>query len=199
MDNNKIERKIKTGRIQERYKEARLKDLINSFPKDSKELKMIGDLFRNIRAGVKEPKSFILSGDIGTGKTHAGSALINEINISTEKRGVYCKIDDIISNYNKKGHQCTDEYLVGRCLTSSLLVIDEVIPSSSSDKSAEYYSNILFRIIDERYQNFLPTVLITNLQLKDLINFISQRTADRIISDKSQFIAMTGHSKRMAK
>jgi len=73
-----------------------------------------------------------------------------------------------------------------------LLVIDEVGVQRGTDNERE----ILFSIINSRYNNLKPTVLLSNLSLKEVRAYIGERTFDRLKEDGGQIIVLNGDSYR---
>jgi DNA replication protein DnaC len=72
------------------------------------------------------------------------------------------------------------------------LIIDEVGVQFGSDTE----KMIVFDIIDGRYSNMLPTILISNLALPDVKELIGERAIDRLREDGGVVVAMKWDSNR---
>lgn len=104
--------------------------------------------------------NLIFFGKTGTGKTSLISALIHKL-IKENKSCVYVKF------YQLQTIKIENKELFNKIISCDFLVIDEIGISDTSNKC-----NLLFEIIDTRYDNMLYTSLATNLfaeQLKELL------------------------------
>lgn len=129
--------------------------------------------------------SLILAGSVGTGKSHLALAVAQHV----MKRGtvIYSDISGIIrsvrSTWSRNSElteaQVFDMYTSG----CDLLIIDEVgVQRGSVDEQ-----NTLFDIINRRYRENQPMVLITNLGGEEFKTFLGERSYDRLI-ERAQFI-----------
>lgn len=120
--------------------------------------------------------SLVLTGKVGTGKTHLACAIANAVipeHMATAAFGTVAKIiRSIKSTYGGKG---SETQAIADLLKVDLLIIDEVGVQNGSDHEL----TMLFEIINERYQNLRPTILISNLNTDDLEKFLGQRVMDR--------------------
>lgn len=73
-----------------------------------------------------------------------------------------------------------------------LLIIDEVGVQRGTDNERE----ILFSIINSRYNSLKPTVLLSNLSIKDVKDYIGERTFDRLKEDGGRIVVLNGESYR---
>ena len=137
-------------------------------------------------------KNLLFLGNTGTGKTHLANSLLNKK--IKNKKFTNEELDDI--KKNPKFNPTTSYYYVKfynlmdlkikkfdtfkKMINSKFLIIDEVGTSDSENKN-----NLLFEIIDERYDNLKHTMLISNLSQDGLKAIISPATYSRI---KENFI-----------
>ena len=80
---------------------------------------------------------------------------------------------------------------------ASFLVIDE-IGRTESGATATVEKHCLYRIINERYNNRLPAVLISNLSQKDFIAYLGQASVDRL-TESADFCIFDWESYRAQK
>jgi len=72
--------------------------------------------------------------------------------------------------------EMTEEDVIRVYCQKDLLIIDEVGVQFGTDAE----KIILFEIINERYAQMLPTILISNLTESELSNYIGERIIDRM-------------------
>ena len=135
--------------------------------------------------------TLILTGRCGTGKSHLGAGIINFIG------GKMIDVDTLLlqidSGDNYKSFENKLEIL-SRFSNYKLLVIDEIGRSMDVIKEKGYLSYI----IRNRYNNRLPTVLISNLTKKELVKFFGEAIFDRF-QETCVFLEFTGESYRAKK
>lgn len=120
----------------------------------------------------------ILIGVPGTGKTHLATA----IGIEFMKRGkscLYTKLFNMILSIKEswRGNNGVSERdVINHYTTKDLLIIDEVGVQFGTPTEVLYVTNI----IDDRYNNLLPTIFIGNLTIKEFNNIVGDRVTRRI-------------------
>lgn len=139
----------------------------------------------------RNSKTLVLHGANGTGKTLLGCMVIRE------RGGVYRSIirliyelDDTMRYSSKVGKI---QLLDGLC-GQGMLVIDEV----GHPCRAEQQRELLYYILNERYGNGLPTVVISNLSRAELVDFLGSTVLDRL-NENGEFLEFTGGSRRIQK
>lgn len=139
-------------------------------------------------------KSLIVCGSVGTGKTHLASSAVNQIT----NKGKTCeliKINELIRQFKEtwsKENDSTEQKFLDYYTRVPALIIDEVGVQFGSDTE----KMVIFDIIDGRYNNMLPTALISNLALPDVQDLIGERAIDRLREDGGLVVAMSWESHR---
>ena len=142
-------------------------------------------------ASQKGSKTLMLCGNNGTGKTHLGCAIIRE------RGGIYKTMQrllfeiDCTMNYNSK---LTNLNLLDELCNTQLLVLDEIGRGGRESKQQE----LCYYIINERYNNKLSTVLISNLPKADFVHFLGKAINDRL-NETGIFLELSGNSYRKEK
>ncbi len=117
---------------------------------------------------------YIHSGTKGSGKTMLACCLLNEITKRYAGSVKFINILDFLE-MTKKGYD-GDEGEVNAIYQSSLLVLDDI----GVQMSKEWIDTVLYRLINERYGNRLPTIYTSNIPVEHLK--IDDRITDRIES-----------------
>ena len=112
-------------------------------------------------------KNLFIIGNNGTGKTHMAMCLVKE-------GATYCKtakLFRIVRDDLKLEQKTIDNY--GSC---KLLILDE----AGRQKGTNFERDLLFEIIDRRWDNMLPTTIIGNIDKKEFADLYGLATLDRL-------------------
>lgn len=148
-------------------------------------------------AVAKSPKnapSLILCGRPGTGKSHLACAITIAV-FDAGQNAFRASIADIIREFKDSWRKESehDEIKLLRWYGGiSLLIIEEIGVQFGSDTERMY----LFEIINRRYENCLPTVLVSNLDPEKLAAEVGERVMDRLREDGGRLVRFTGESWR---
>ena len=160
------------------------------YEKDSNETK---NSLRAFCKNVREGKGgfLILNGSVGTGKTSAAAAVMNELLMGTYLDMLELELKlNTADRYNTSSMN-REQYMHSRA-SCSLLVLDEV---GRFPERKMFEQPILFYLLNRRYQNKRPTVICTNMSSKEFADFMGQAIIDRIRSNRIR-IELNGKSLR---
>lgn len=124
-------------------------------------------------------KSLIMVGKLGNGKTHLACALLSDVITRTGDECKYVTFSEVVRSVKaswKNDSQVSEEGIYKTLSKPELLVIDEV----GMQNFTEFEQTVAYEVINARYLNEKPTVLVTNLQAKDLSPTIGERAVDRL-------------------
>jgi DNA replication protein DnaC len=129
-----------------------------------------------------------LSGEAGTGKTWIAAALCRS-RILALQPARFIRSNDLLNSI-RAGFR-VDTEVVDPFKALPFIVIDDLGAECFTDWSVGYW----YDLIDYRYNWLLPTVITSNLPLKDLKTKVSARVVSRI-AESSMGVKLTGKDRR---
>lgn len=116
---------------------------------------------------------YIYSDTKGSGKTKLSCIIVNEILKRKDISVRFISVTEYIELVKKKDEGSRNE--VEAILNAGLLVFDDI---GAQVENKEWISTALYRLIDSRYTNHLPTIYTSNVEILDLKT--DPRIAERI-------------------
>lgn len=178
-ERDRIQRKLGAAMIPFRFSSKSFADYKSEGDGQKKALTVCREYADNFKEHFDAGRCLLLLGKPGTGKTHLAVAIANQLVTTTAATAIYRTVGGILqhikgsfdrdSGYSEK--QAFDSY--GE---ASLLIIDEV----GATKPTEFELATLFAIINARYEEQMPTVIISNLPPKSLPEALGERCVDRL-------------------
>ena len=147
--------------------------------KQEKVLSVCKEYAENFKSHYRAGRSLLLLGNVGTGKTHLASAIahhvVTEHGYSAMYRTVYGILQHIKGSFNRESEYNEMEAFAA-FIKPHLLIIDEV----GATKTTEFEQQTLFNIINGRYEQQVPTIVISNLKPDELSGALGERCVDRL-------------------
>jgi DNA replication protein DnaC len=178
--------------IAPRYHNVKLGDFDRSTEKKEKAYKKCEKFCEDIFNG-DSTGSLILTGKVGTGKTMICQGMLNALVPQKSCRMV--KLIDLIRMIKdtwRKDSETSELQMLEYFSSIDLLIIDEV----GMQFGSETESLFIFDVIDGRYQNMLPTVIISNLNIDGVKQILGERVIDRLRDGGGQLLAFDWDSAR---
>ena len=148
--------------VTKRYFEAEWNNFIADAPEKEKAINA---------AKTAWSKNLFFTGGNGTGKTHLAMCLAKD-------GATYRRLPDIFREVRSfySLHGDSEEEVLDYCGACELLIIDEI----GRQKFSDFEMNLFFEIIDRRWNNVLPTTLITNLTAEEFSKLYNVAILDRL-------------------
>lgn len=147
-------------------------------------------------AGGGKGHNIILSGKPGTGKSHLCCAAIHVLYEKHFVRRVVLAdlIRAIRDTWRKDAEKSETEVLKHYGQEVDLLIIEEVGTTSGSDDEKAR----IFAVLNARYENCLPTVIVSNLGKEALTQELGERVMDRLREGRGVLVPFDWESARGA-
>ncbi|WP_405852137.1 ATP-binding protein [Streptomyces sp. NBC_01369] len=128
------------------------------------------------RRQVTTGPSLLMAGVVGAGKTHQAYGAVRQL----VKSGVGVRwhattAADLYAELRPRQGVDSERELaaISRC---PLLIIDDL----GAAKSSEWVEEVTYRLINRRYNHMLPSLITTNLAIKDLRAYLGDRVTSRL-------------------
>lgn len=163
--------------IPHRFKERNFDNFQPETAKHEKALAVCRKYAEEFDQNFKLGKSLILSGKPGTGKSHLAAAVIQSL--YPKRQGQYLTLMELIRLVRGTWHKNSEKseaQVLKELIYIDLLVIDEIGVQYGTDGE----QNIIFDVLDGRYREQMPTILLTNQDKEGLAKCIGERVFDRL-------------------
>lgn len=150
-------------------------------------------------------ESLFLPGQCGSGKTHLAIAILkydvlhkfaNYVRTKEpyDKRFEFVSVFDLLAEVKRTYEKdaCTTEYeVIAKYSNTPLLVLDDLC----AERPTDYNMSVLMSIINHRYNEMIPTIITSNLGLKQMALQFSDRIASRL-TGMCSVLEMNGRDRR---
>ncbi|AVV42922.1 ATP-binding protein [Streptomyces sp. P3] len=131
---------------------------------------------RGARRQVTTGPSLLMAGVVGAGKTHQAYGAVRQlVQTGVGVRWRATTAADLYADLRPRPGADSEQELaaVSRC---PLLIIDDL----GAAKASEWVEEVTYRLINRRYNHMLPTLITTNLAIKDLRAYLGDRVTSRL-------------------
>lgn len=186
--------KIGRACIPERFKDRTLQSYIAENEGQKKALVFADQFLDGYKQG-KRGQSAIFTGERGTGKTHIAVGIANAMIVDHNATAVYSTVQRLIRAVRetwRRESEHSESEVIAIYATPDLLILDEVGIQAGSENE----KNILFDVLNERYETKRSTIMLTNLSVDECREFLGERVFDRMREDGGRFVAFNWESQR---
>lgn len=196
MARDRLERRLGAAMIPPRFAGKSFDDY-RATGKQAKVLDVCREYAENFRDHYNAGRCLLLVGNVGTGKTHLASAIAEHIIREHGAMAVYRTLHSLMQ-YVKGSFDNHSEYTEAQAyealVSPQLLIIDEI----GSTKQTEFEQATLFNVINGRYEQQVPTLVISNLMPTELEKALGDRVMDRLRENGGLCLVFSWASARKA-
>lgn len=174
---DRMERRLGEAGIPLRFKAKDFASYVAGNDKQEKALAVAMEFAQNFGDHLKKGTVAVFSGLPGTGKSHLAIAIAQTV--MKDGTALYTSAIDAVRMVRdtwRKGSERTETQVLQLLATVDLLVLDEI----GVQYGTEAEQVTLFDIIDKRYRDMMPTILLTNLNKSGVKAFLGDRSFDRL-------------------
>lgn len=189
-----LQRRLVDSGIPSKFRTKRLCDYTSDSPGQREALRTCVAYVECFDDVYKDGRNLLFIGKVGCGKTHLACALGLEV---LEAGGTvrYTTAADMVRRFtdtwrNRDGE--TESDVLADLGSADLLILDE----AGEERGSEISLSKISQVIDRRYRESLPNIVISNLGVEKLKPFMGDRVMDRLRDGGSQLIAFDWSSYR---
>lgn len=173
----RMEQRLSQSGIPMRFRDRTFENYLADTEGKRNALKVAMDFAANFSDHYREGTTVVFSGKPGTGKSHL--AIAAAMLIMGSGTAMYLNALDLVRMVRdtwRRDSEMTESAVLQELSTVSLLVIDEIGVQYGTDGEQV----ILFDVINRRYRDLMPSILLTNLGAKGMKEFLGERSFDRL-------------------
>lgn len=146
-------------------------------PEQQRALSVASDFVTNWSDVKRKGSWLVFSGQPGTGKSHLAIAILQAL--LPAHVGWYMTCLELIQTIRsawRKDSEMSEMEVVAEMARVPLLVLDEIGVQNGTDSEMLH----LFDVLDKRYRDLMPTILLTNQDREGFRKFVGERVYDRM-------------------
>jgi len=176
--------RLRAAQIPERFKERTLTNFEVHCDGQQDALDFAKDFAREFNGG-HSGRCAIFLGERGTGKTHLACGIAHYVT-KIGQTAMFTTVSKMVRRIREAksfDSEETESQAIEIYTYPHLLILDEIGLQSGTDAEARS----LFDVLNDRYEQRLPTILLSNLDLAGIEHAIGPRLFDRLREDGCQY------------
>lgn len=173
----RMEQRLQQSGIPLRFRDRTFENYVADTEGKRYALKVATDFAADFADHKRDGTMAVFSGKPGTGKSHLAIAIA--MSVMASGTAMYLNALDLVRMVRdtwRRDSEMTESAILHELSTVSLLVIDEI----GVQYGTEGEQVILFDVLNRRYRDLMPTILLTNLGAKGMKEFLGERSFDRL-------------------
>ena len=185
--------KINTALIPERFKDRTLDSYIAKTSDQKTALAFAKEYAENFDQVMKTGRSAIFVGKVGTGKTHLAVGIALSI-MEQQRSPLFTTVQRLVRRVKDswRTKEETESEVIEAFASPDLLILDEIGVQFGS----EFEKQILFDVLNERYEKLKPSILLSNIPREQLGEYLGERVTDRLRENGGKMIPFDWDSHR---
>ena len=185
--------KVKTALIPERFKDRTLNSYIAKTSDQKTALAFAKEYAENFDQVMKTGRSAIFVGKVGTGKTHLAVGIALSI-MEQQRSPLFTTVQRLVRRVKDswRTKEETESEVIEAFASPDLLILDEIGVQFGS----EFEKQILFDVLNERYEKLKPSILLSNIPREQLGEYLGERVTDRLRENGGKMIPFDWDSHR---
>lgn len=173
----RLEQRLSTSGIPLRFRDRTFDNFVADTDAKRNALRVAKEFADNFSQHFRDGTTVVFSGKPGTGKSHL--AIAAGMSAMSTGTVLYVNALDLVRMVRdtwRRDSEMTEGAVLNELSTVSLLVIDEI----GVQYGTEGEQVILFDVLNRRYRDLMPTILLTNLGKVGMKEYLGERSFDRL-------------------
>ena len=172
-----LERRLAGVMIPARFANKSFETYVVTLPEQKFALAEVRAYADGFEGALASGRCLLLLGPSGTGKTHLATSVANQI-VRQGYTALFRTVQEVIRHVRSSWGRSekTEAEAIAELVAPDLLILDEV--GVQYGKAGELVT--LFDVMNARYSACKPCIVISNLSLAELPDFLDERVVDRL-------------------
>lgn len=183
-----LENKIKSAAIPEELKNCSFKN----YQRGEDNQKAFNAAYKFVKDWDLKPKGLLITGTVGTGKTHLTIAIINNLLVKKRISTLFVNTPELVAELRDAQFKDSLSGKMDKIKECPLVCFDDL----AKERMTEWVKEQYYRIINHRYLYKLPILATSNNSINDLGDKLGDATASRLIAT-CEVVEVKGRDRRV--